>query len=73
YSYLWADTLSASAFEAFIEADGPFDKKVAMRLKREVLSLGNSVDPASAFRAFRGHDPNSDALMRRRGFPLKQK
>jgi peptidyl-dipeptidase Dcp len=70
YSYLWADTLSASTFEAFTEAKGPYDKEVAGRLRKEVLSVGNSVDPAEGFRAFRGHDPDSDALMRKRGFPL---
>ena len=70
YSYLWADTLSASTFEAFTEATGPYDKEVAARLQTYVLSVGNSVDPAEGFRAFRGKDPDSDALMRKRGFPL---
>lgn len=73
YSYLWSDTLSASAFEAFTEAQGPYDKTVAARLKAHVLSVGNAVDPAEAFKAFRGKDPNSDALMRKRGFPVTQK
>ena len=70
YSYLWADTLSASAFEAFTEAKGPYDKAVAARLKQHVLSVGNSIDPVEGFRAFRGKDPDSDALMRKRGFPV---
>ncbi|WP_218110211.1 M3 family metallopeptidase [Oligoflexus tunisiensis] len=72
YSYLWADTLSASAFEAFMEAKGPYDKTVAERLKKHVLSVGNSVDPVEGFRSFRGKAPGSAALMRKRGFPVSK-
>jgi Zn-dependent oligopeptidases len=70
YSYLWADTLTADAWEAFTEAGGPWDKAVAKRLKDDVLSVGNTVDPADAYRAFRGRDPGIAALMRKRGFPV---
>jgi peptidyl-dipeptidase Dcp len=69
YSYLWADTLSADAYEAFSEGRGPFDKAVARRLQRHVFSRGDTLDPAEAYRAFRGRDPGIAALMRRRGFP----
>ena len=69
YSYLWADTLSADAFEAFLEAKGPYDKDVAARLRQHVFSAGNTVDPAQAYRAFRNGDAGIGALMRRRGFP----
>ncbi len=69
YSYLWADTLSADAWEAFVEAGNPFDTEVAGRLHTHVLSAGNSVDPAVAYRTFRGRDPDIGALMRKRGFP----
>ncbi len=71
YSYLWSDTLTADAFEAFTEAGGPYDKKVADRLYKYVFSVGNTVDPAEAYRMFRGHDPDTKALMRDRGFPVK--
>jgi peptidyl-dipeptidase Dcp len=70
YSYLWSDTLSADAWEAFTEAGGPYDKAVARRLHDEVLATGNTRDPAEAYRAFRGHDPGIAALMRKRGFPI---
>jgi peptidyl-dipeptidase Dcp len=69
YSYLWADTLSTDAFEAFIEATGPYDKRVARRLREHVFAAGNTVDPADAYRAFRGRDAGIGALMRKRGFP----
>jgi peptidyl-dipeptidase Dcp len=68
YSYLWADTLSADAFEAFTEAGGAYDKSVARKLREHVFSAGNTVDPAEGYRAFRGRDAQIDALMRRRGF-----
>ncbi|HSS27307.1 MAG TPA: M3 family metallopeptidase, partial [Usitatibacter sp.] len=68
YSYLWADTLSADAFEAFTEAGSAYDKAVARRLRDHVFSTGNTVDPAESYRAFRGRDAKIDALMRRRGF-----
>jgi len=69
YSYLWSDTLSADAWEAFLEHGGPYDKVVAKRLRDNVFSAGNTVDPADGYRAFRGHDPGIAALMRKRGFP----
>jgi peptidyl-dipeptidase Dcp len=70
YSYLWSDTLSADAYEAFLEASGPYDKAVAQRLHDDVFSVGNKVDPADGYRAFRGRDPSIGALMRKRGFPV---
>lgn len=71
YSYLWSDVLTADAFGAFTEAGGPYDRAVAERLRKYIFSVGNTVDPAEAYRAFRGRDPNVDALMRKRGFPTK--
>jgi peptidyl-dipeptidase Dcp len=70
YSYLWSDTLTADAWEAFTEAGGPYDRKVAGRLYEHVFSVGNTVDPAEGYRAFRGRDARIDALMRKRGFPV---
>ena len=71
YSYLWSDVLTADAFGAFVEGKGPYDKAVAERLRKNVFSVGNTVDPAEAYRAFRGRDPKIDALMKKRGFTTK--
>ena len=68
YSYLWADTLTADAWEAFTGAKGPWDRDVARRLQDNVFSIGNTRDPADAYRNFRGRDPEIGALMRKRGF-----
>ena len=72
YSYLWSDTLAADAWEAFVEAGSPWDAAVAKRLKDNVFSVGNTIDPAQGYRAFRGRDPGTAALMRKRGFAAKK-
>jgi peptidyl-dipeptidase Dcp len=71
YSYLWSDVLTADAFGAFVEGKGPYDRAVAERLRKNVFSVGNTIDPAEAYRAFRGRDPKVDALMKKRGFTTK--
>lgn len=68
YSYLWADVLTADAWEAFTEGAGAWDADVAARLRRHVFSVGNTIEPADGYRAFRGRDPVTTALMRKRGF-----
>ncbi len=69
YSYLWSDVLTADAFGAFTEGKGAYDKKVGARLTKYIFSVGNTIDPAEAYRAFRGRDPQIKALMIKRGFP----
>lgn len=71
YSYLWSDVLTADAFNAFTEAGGPYDKAVAARLREHVFSVGNTIDPEIGYRAFRGRDPQIEALMKKRGFGVK--
>jgi len=71
YSYLWSDVLTADAFGAFVEGKGPYDRAVAERLRKYIFSVGNTVDPAEGYRAFRGRDPKIDALMKKRGFSPK--
>ncbi len=71
YSYLWSDVLTADAFGAFVEGKGPYDRAVAERLRKYIFSVGNTVDPAEGYRAFRGRDPKIDALMKKRGFAPK--
>ncbi|WP_255345371.1 M3 family metallopeptidase [Pontibacter sp. BAB1700] len=71
YGYLWADVLTSDASEAFAEAPGGFyDAEVAARLVKYLFAPRNSMDPADAYRQFRGRDAKIDALMRDRGFPV---
>lgn len=67
YSYLWAEVIDHDAYQAFIEAGGPFDKATAERLHRTLMSVGNTMDPAEAYKAFRGREPHVDALLAARG------
>ena len=68
YSYLWSAVLDEDAFEAFEEAGGPYDKAMARRYHDYIVSVGNTIDPAEAYRNFRGRDPKVEALLRARGF-----
>ncbi len=69
YGYMWAEVLTADAAEAFAEAPGGFyDKEVAAKLVEYLFSVRNAVDPADAYRSFRGRDAKVEALMRDRGF-----
>ncbi|MEK7265644.1 MAG: M3 family metallopeptidase [Pseudomonadota bacterium] len=71
YGYMWADVLTADAAEAFEAAPGGYyDKKLAKSLVDNLFAPRNSVDPAVAYRNFRGHDAGVEALMRDRGFPV---
>jgi len=71
YGYMWADVLTSDASEAFKEAPGGFyDKDVADKLVKYLFAPRNSMDPAEAFRKFRGRDAKIEALLRDRGFPV---
>jgi peptidyl-dipeptidase Dcp len=66
YAYLWAETLDADGFEAFLEAGNIFDPALAARLK-DIYSSGDTRDPMELYVAFRGRAPRIDALLRQRG------
>ncbi|WP_335974921.1 M3 family metallopeptidase [Gaetbulibacter jejuensis] len=74
YGYMWADVLTSDASEAFAEAPGGFyDEAVAEKLVKYLFAPRNAMDPAEAYRLFRGRDAKIEALMRDRGFPVPQK
>lgn len=71
YGYMWADVLTSDASEAFRDAPGGFyDKGVADKLVKYLFAPRNAMDPAEAYRLFRGRDAKIEALMKDRGFPV---
>ena len=70
YSYKWAEVLSADAFSAFEEVGLEQEEEImatGRRFRDTVLSLGGSRSPSEVFEAFRGRQPNSEALIRHSG------
>ena len=66
YGYAWAQVLSADAFAAF-EAAGVLDASTGQRFREEILEVGGSRSAIESFRAFRGREPQLDALLRHQG------
>ncbi|MGO4479920.1 M3 family metallopeptidase [Massilia sp. 2TAF26] len=70
YSYKWAEVLSADAYAAFeeaVEAGGAALDETGKRFHREILSVGGSRPALESFKAFRGREPQIDALLRHSG------
>ena len=67
YGYKWAEVLDADAFAAFKEK-GIFNREVSTSFRKNILSQGGKKDPMELYKAFRGHEPTNEALLRRCGF-----
>jgi peptidyl-dipeptidase Dcp len=67
YSYMWSEVLDADAFEAFMETGNAFNAETAHRLKDNIYSVGGSVDPEDAYKAFRGKLPSPEAMLKKKG------
>lgn len=67
YTYLWSQVLEADAWEKFLE-NGIFDPATAESFKKNILEPGDTEDAMVLFERFRGHKPDSHALLRLRGF-----
>ena len=70
YAYLWAEMLDADAY-AWFEEHGGLTRENGERLRRMVLSRGNTADPAELFRAWRGRDPEIGPMLAGRGIDLQ--
>ena len=66
YSYLWANVLDNDAFEAFKE-HGIFDRQTAELFRRNVLEKGDSEDPMTLYKNFRGAEPQLEPMLKNRG------
>jgi peptidyl-dipeptidase Dcp len=67
YSYYWCEMLDADAFQAFKETGDIFNKEIASKFEKEILSRGGTRDPLEMYIAFRGKEPGVDALLINRG------
>lgn len=67
YAYLWSEVLDADGFKTFTQAGDPFDPATAGRLLQYIYASGGTRDFATAYRAFRGRDPDIEALLEGRG------
>jgi len=67
YSYKWAEVLSADAYAAFEEAGNPLDPAMGRRYREAILEAGGSRPAMESFKAFRGREPQIDALLRHQG------
>ena len=69
YSYKWAEVLSADAFSLF-EEQGIFNRETGLSFLNNVLEMGGSREPMDLFKAFRGREPEVDALLRHSGIKV---
>ncbi len=67
YSYIWAEQLDCDAFEAFVETGDIFNKEVAAKFRKEVLSRGGQDDEMKMYVNFRGKEPGIEPLLKNRG------
>lgn len=72
YSYMWSEVLDADAFAAFEETGDAFDTAMAKKLKDHIYSVGGSIDPEDAYKAFRGKLPSPDAMLAKKGLAITE-
>lgn len=66
YSYKWAEVLDADAFDYF-KQKGVFNKDIATKFKKHILSQGGTENPMVLYKRFRGQEPKPEALLKRAG------
>ncbi|MDP2716736.1 M3 family metallopeptidase [Rheinheimera sp.] len=70
YAYMWSEILAADAF-AFVQQQGGLKLENGQNYRKNILSVGNSRPPMESYKAFRGQEPTTDALLIRRGLKTK--
>ena len=66
YAYMWSEILAADAF-AYVQSQGGLKIENGNNYRTNILSVGNTKPPMEAYKAFRGQEPTTDALLIRRG------
>ena len=67
YSYMWAEVLEADAFEAYKETGDIFNKEVATKYRKYILTPGGIDDAMDMYVNFRGKKPSIEPLLKNRG------
>ena len=62
YGYKWAEVLAADAYSYFQEK-GIFSEEVSTKFRKEVLEQGGHKHPMELYQNFRGHKPQTKALI----------
>ena len=70
YAYMWSEILAADAF-AYVQQQGGLKLENGQNYRKNILSVGNSRPPMESYKAFRGQEPTTDALLIRRGLKTK--
>lgn len=66
YAYMWSEILAADAY-AYVQSKGGLKREIGDKYRQEILEVGNSRDLMESYKAFRGQQPSTDALLKRRG------
>jgi peptidyl-dipeptidase Dcp len=70
YAYMWSEILAADAF-AYVQQQGGLKLENGQNYRKHILSVGNSRPPMESYKAFRGQEPTTEALLIRRGLKTK--
>lgn len=70
YAYMWSEILAADAF-AYVQQQGGLKLENGQNYRKNILAVGNSRLPMESYKAFRGQEPTTDALLIRRGLKTK--
>lgn len=66
YSYIWSEIMDADTV-AWFEEHGGLDRDAGEQFRRSLLARGGSIDSMTAYREFRGADPDVAHLLARMG------
>lgn len=70
YAYMWSEILAADAF-AHVQKNGGLTRENGDHYRKNILAVGNSRPTMDSYKAFRGQEPTTDALLIRRGLKTK--
>ncbi len=67
YVYLWAAVLDSDAFQAFVDSGDLFNKDLATKFRKNILTEGGNDEGMIQYNKFRGQEPSIEPLLKKRG------